>query len=70
MVRAEDTLKDDIRLYAEKHYEDGYDVVVECWDDEEYDTFIEQYGIVTVEDFVVAYAPIKAHREDIMATAF
>jgi hypothetical protein len=30
--------------YAKKHYEDGWDFFVECYDDEDYEEFVEGLG--------------------------
>lgn len=31
----------EIRTWAEKHYNDGADVIVECWDDEDIQEFLD-----------------------------
>jgi hypothetical protein len=45
-----------VRTHAYKHYEDGWDVVIECWDDEE---ILERVGKAeTPEGCVKKLAPI------------
>jgi hypothetical protein len=64
------TLAADIRKFCEAHYEEGYDAVVECWDESDMQEFIDEQGVTDVDDFVSAYAPIRDYRKEIMSTAF
>ena len=63
-------LVDEVKAFCEANYEEGYDACVECWDTQDYQEFIDEWNVTSVEGFVKEYAPIKEHREDIQATAF
>lgn len=53
------TLVGFIKQYALDHYEDGgWDVIVECWDDEQIADHLADYNAVDVADALDAFAPI------------
>ena len=61
-----------VKRYAYEHYEEGWDVVVECWDKADY---VEVIGKArTVEGAIRKVAEgvnhITAYRREIEATAF
>ena len=60
----------EIKKYALENYENGYDTIVECYEDEELEQYCKDYNITTLEEFKKSYAPVIDHRRDIEATAF
>lgn len=62
-----------VKDHAEEHYNDGgWDVIVECYDDE---MIVEMIGRARTEDGAInkawiAVKAIKSARSEIMATAF
>lgn len=59
-----------IKAFCKKNYNNGYDAVVECWDNSDIIEFIEQHNITSVAEFKKAYAPFIEHRNEVKATAF
>lgn len=63
-------LVDQIKQFCIDNYENGYDACVECWDTKDYEEFIAENNVTSVEQFVVEYAPVIEHVEDIRSLAF
>ena len=63
-------LLDDIRKFCLEHYEDGYDTIVEAYDDEELQTFIDDFKVTSVKSFIKEYQFLIDHRNEIRAEAF
>lgn len=63
-------LLNDIKAFCKENYENGYDAVVECWDDSDHMDFIQHNEITSVEQFKKAYAPMIERRQEIEATIF
>ena len=36
--------------YAKKHYNEGGDGIVECWDKTTFNTYVEMFGAITEKD--------------------
>jgi len=64
------TLINDIKRYAEDNYEYGYDSIVECWDDANYDNWINKYNVKSLNDFIKSYAFMIDYSNDIQSTAY
>ncbi len=72
MVATQAEMVEAVKRYAEVHYDEGFDVVVECWDKED---IIESIGrartvtgaITKVREHV---GHVTAYRREIEATAF
>ena len=65
-----DTLIQEIKEYALLNYENGYDGIVECWDDSEYARWINHYKVTSLNEFIKSYAFMIDIADDIKATAF
>lgn len=64
------TLVDAIKAFCLAHYQEGYDACVECWDDREYEAWIEEWEVTSVEEFVKSYACMIDHANEVRSTAF
>lgn len=38
---------EDLQALALQHYNNGGDVIVECWDEQTYDFYVEEFGCIT-----------------------
>lgn len=57
-------IREEIKAYAQEHYNDGgWDVIVECWTDEELDELIEEHGADSM-DFVKTLVSVWAERQE------
>ena len=59
-----------LEAFCMENYENGYDTCVECWGKADYEEFINDCNITSVDDFVKAYADIIAHANEIRSTAW
>ena len=67
------TLLDQIRAYAIANYEDdGWDILVECWCDDDIVECIGKAKTLTgaIKKIKAALGPVHDYSEDIRATAF
>lgn len=55
-----------VKAHAVEHYEDGWDVVVECWTDEQIGEQIA--GATTKEQALAAFAPLVNVRNSAFLT--
>lgn len=60
----------EIREFCKENYNDGYDVVVEAYDDAELQEFIDQWDVDSVDKFAMAFQFIIDYRADIVAEIF
>ena len=60
----------EVREHAMAHYESGWDVVVECYTDDDIREIIETGEMVAMRDFEAYMRPIIEHAQDIRATEF
>lgn len=52
-------LAEQLRQYALEHYNDGgWDVIVECWADEDVDNVLKEEGATTLEQAVEVFRPL------------
>ena len=57
--------------YAEAHYEEGWDFIVECYDFKDLKALIEEYGFKSVKEFKDKFVdPHNEYAAEIKATAF
>jgi len=63
-------LLQEIRKYCVEHYEEGYDVVVEAYDDEDLQGFIDDYKVTSVKQFVKEFQFLIDHRNEMMSTGY
>jgi phage terminase large subunit-like protein len=64
------SLVDDIKAFCVDNYEAGYDACVECWDTADYQEWIHDYKVTSVEGFAKSYQFMIDHANDIRSTAF
>ena len=65
-----DKLINDIKKYANNNYDCGYDIIVECWDEARYITWVKTYNVETLEQFIESYAFMIDYTNDIKSTAY
>lgn len=41
---------EELIAYAMKHYNEGGDGIVECWDETTFNTYVEMFGAITEKD--------------------
>ena len=67
---ADGFLVQQIRDFCIRNYEDGYDTVVECWDQDDLAAYIDEHDIRSKGEVIAVYAPTRAYSAEIMAEAF
>lgn len=55
---------------AEKHYNKGGDVVVECWDRRQFDDYVGEFGPITRSDALALFRLNKSEERDMASTAW
>ncbi len=65
LIRINNMLLDNIRKFCLENYEEGYDEVVEAYDDEELQEFIDNFNVTSVKSFIKEYQFLIDHRNDI-----
>jgi len=60
----------EIKKFCKENYLNGYDRCVECWDESDYQEWINDYNINSVESFIESYSFMIERAEDIISTAF
>ena len=63
-------LINEIRQYCIAHYNEGYDVVVEAYGNDELQEFIDDFNVTSVKSFVVEFAFMIDHRAEMASTEF
>lgn len=57
----------EVIAYAEAHYKEGGDIIVECWDETFYNMILEMSGKITRKDLD---AVMRVHLEEIKAAKY
>jgi hypothetical protein len=51
---------EDFQALAIQHYNNGGDAIVECWDEQTYDDYVEEFGYITEETALKIFRTNKA----------
>lgn len=65
MARAKALNYEEFIAYAQKHYNKGGDVYVECWDERDFGEYVAMFGQVTKSAALKMFREMYDHERDV-----